>query len=71
MAIYVYASGKTYTDVDQVRVTIGRPELGVLSDYRKEKTPRVYVDITGLSGVLDNRYIHDSQSPWDNPAITG
>lgn len=71
MAIYVYASGKTYTDVDQVRATIGRPELGNVEDYRKEKTPRVYVDITGLSGVLDNRYIHDAANPWENAATTG
>jgi len=71
MAIYVYPSGKTYTDVDTVRVTIGKPELGTLTTYTKLNDPVTHPDITGLSGVLNVRYIHDSQNPWDNPAITG
>lgn len=71
MAIYVYASGKTYTDVDRVRATVARPELGTLTSYLMYNDPVTQPNITGLSGVLDGRYIHDSSNPWDNPMITG
>lgn len=74
MAIFNFNSGKTYSDVDTVRVTVGAPPAitgSNITTYALLNNPYTVPATSGQEDVLDERFIHDAANPWENPATTG
>lgn len=72
--VFSFISGKSYSDVDTVRVTVGNPEglsgTGI-ANYTKLCDPFSAPSTSGEEVILTGRYIHDDANPWANPATTG
>ena len=74
MAVFNFNTGKTYSDVDRVRVTVGAPPAitgSAITDYALLNNPYTVPATSGQEDVLDERFIHSDNSPWGDPAVTG
>lgn len=74
MAIFSFNTGKSYSDVDTVRVTVGAPPAitgSNITTYALLNNPYTVPATSGQEVVLDGKYIHDDYNPWANPGITG
>ena len=74
MAIFYFLSGKSYSDVNQIRATVGMPPA-LTGSQPTYSTRNQFTTVPGVSGLeieMTGRYINGSRTAWESyPFVTG